>query len=165
MFVQLDTHDRKNIYTHRSFCLSPPHQTREVHVQGLAPVSLLASAPPPCCHPIPPGQGEGMPGAHSPATWQRAPQASGRTSWDTGPADSPQRPPAGGHQTATCVPEMPPTRPTSDLEPSLKVCVHLTKSKKGEPLPAREARREATPVCPSVVPTASLPPTPQLRMT
>lgn len=86
--------------------------------------------------------GEGMPGAHSPATWQRAPQASGRTSWDTGPADSPQRPPAGGHQTATCVPEMPPTRPTSDLEPSLKVCIHLTKSKRGEPLPLQLGSRE-----------------------
>lgn len=70
-----------------------------------------------------------------------------------GPADHPQRLPAGGHQTCYQHLRNAPCPTSSALEPSPKVCIALTRSREGGPLPLwlgkhwEKGRGTSVPLC------------------
>lgn len=96
-------HTRYKKYIHASLMGLSPSRGRGKSTCKVSPQPASSS------HPVLPGQGEGTPGARSPATWQ--PGTRGRTSRDSasqGPLPVPKGHLLGVPISATCVPEMPP---------------------------------------------------------
>lgn len=107
MFVQLDTQGRKNVYTHRSRGRSPSRGQGKFTGKVSPPPASFPQSPT-LLSPNPSRLRGGDAWCPQPSHLAaRGPRENRPGNREPGPADSPQRPSAGGPQLC-CVPEMPP---------------------------------------------------------
>ena len=161
MFVQLDTQGRKNIYTHRSCGLSPSRGQGKFTCKVSPPPASFPQSPT-LLSPNPSRPREGNAWCPQPSHLAaRGPQENRPGHSEPGPADSPQRPPAGGPQLCYLCPRNAPCLTQLCSRTFSESLCRSHQEQKERPLPLGSGKhREKGHQGAERVPAASLPPTP-----